>query len=241
MIPTTPGAIASLNEPVYVIELDAMGSKALVAIQGFGGNAIAVDMQGYLYAAGAFGPTAPTTPGVFQASPAYNNCPFQMRPSQHVAKFDPTGTVLIYSTYISGSFGATPSGIAVDVAGNVILAGSTDSPDYPTTPAAYQPEYFANPGDTLVPPRLQYPPMSAGYVTKLNASGSGLIWSTLIGGSGIAPCVRPSCASGGTPYMGSRSTQMEMFCSPELLDPVTCQGCGQPRWLPARLSLEPAS
>ena len=54
VIPTTPGAIASLNEPVYVIELDAMGSKALVAIQGFGGNAIAVDMQGYLYTAGAW-------------------------------------------------------------------------------------------------------------------------------------------------------------------------------------------
>ena len=197
--PTTPGAVAGdPNEnTAFILKLNPTGSTALAAIRGFGGNQIGVDAQGNMYAAGTFssapgtetGPLAPTTPGAFQSRPANEICFFSMIISvgcsfQHVAKIDPTGTELIYATYVSGSLGAVPQGIAVDSGGNVILDGITYSFDYPTTPGAYQPEYSSEPLFTFEPVFTGNPPSSAGYVTKLNVSGTGLLWSTYFGGSG---------------------------------------------------------
>jgi uncharacterized protein (TIGR03437 family) len=190
--PTSPGAVkggTSLDNTTFVIELNPAGSAAPVAITGFGGSAIAVDLQGNIYAAGAgsilFPPTpTPTTPGAFQpTAPPFSFCytsiNFQLPcPAQHIAKIDPTGTKLIYATYLGS---ATPSAMAVDQEGNAIVAGSTSAMDYPTTPAAYQPEYFASPVQNYIPYIWEAP--VSGYVTKLNAAGSGLIWSTLFGGS----------------------------------------------------------
>ncbi len=105
---------------------------------------------------------------------------------QHVVKINPAGTQLIYATYLAGAYGATPTGIALDSSGDVILAGTTNSPDYPTTPGAYQPEYFANPQIQFAFPADSDAPPGAGFVTKLNASGTGLLWSTFLGGSGFS-------------------------------------------------------
>jgi len=192
----TPGTVAGSTaafqggyQTAFIVELDPAGTKAVLAIVGFGGSQIALDAQGDIYAAGAFDdPAAPTTPGAFQPSATANNCVvgfFFASPCafQHIAKIDPTGTQLIYATYLSGTWGAMPSGLAVDSAGNAILAGTTNSADYPTTPAAYQPEYFANPAEQSAAITFAAPP-TAGYVTKLNAAGTGLLWSTFFGGSG---------------------------------------------------------
>jgi len=193
VFPTTPsaviGAAATSEGTGYVIELDPAGSTALVAISGFGGHAITVDPQGNIYAAGSFTVAAPTTSGAFQTTAALGYCVASLEGLpcgvQHIAKIDPTGTQLLYATYIAGSYGADPCAIAVDAAGNAIVAGSTNSPDYPTTPAAYQPEYFAKPETSAsFPGDAMLAPASAGYITKLNASGSNLIWSTLFSGSG---------------------------------------------------------
>jgi uncharacterized protein (TIGR03437 family) len=192
----TPGAVAGSAaafqggyQTAYILELTPSGTKAILAIIGFGGNQIALGAQGDIYAAGAFAdPLTPTTPGAFQPSATGNDCfagIFFALPCafQHIAKIDPTGTQLIYATYLSGTWGAIPNGLALDSAGNAILAGTTNSPDYPTTPAAYQPEYFANPSAQNAAITFAAPP-SAGYVTKLNATGTGLVWSTFFGGSG---------------------------------------------------------
>jgi uncharacterized protein (TIGR03437 family) len=195
--PTTPGAVTGAVSPAqsdfptaFIIELNPAGSAALVAIDGFGGNAIALDGQGNIYAAGAFiGPIAPATPGAFQTTTVNRaNCfssfiMVEFCVSQHLAKIDPTGTTLIYATYLAGSYGASPSAIAIDASGNAIVAGFTNSPDYPTTPAAYQPEYFSNPEMAFFAPHELSAPAPVGYVSKLNASGTALIWSTLFGGS----------------------------------------------------------
>jgi uncharacterized protein (TIGR03437 family) len=184
----TPGTVAGAGA-AFIMEINPTGTGAVLAIVGFGGNQIALDAQGNIYAAGAFdNPVAPTTPGAFQPSATVNSCIvgfFFASPCafQHIAKIDPTGTQLIYATYLTGTWGASPSGLAVDSAGNAILAGTTYSPDYPTTPAAYQPEYSANPAEQSAAITFTAPP-SAGYVTKLNATGTGLLWSTFFGGSG---------------------------------------------------------
>jgi uncharacterized protein (TIGR03437 family) len=194
----TPGAVAGApnvssgpfgSESAFIVELDPTGSTAKLASIGFGGTQIALDGTGNIYAAGSFqGPFAPTTAGAFQSAVVTRTCEGSQIMTdfcgyQHIAKINPTGTQLIYATYLSGTWGATPTGLAVDSSGNAILAGTTSSPDYPTTPGAYQPEYSGNPS-----PQTQIfefgPPASVGFVTKLNATGSGLLWSTLFGGSG---------------------------------------------------------
>lgn len=192
----TPGAVAGApngpglaSQSAFIVELDPAGSKAVLAIIGFGGTQIALDASGNIYAAGYFlGPFAPTTPGAFQAAVTARTCgssQISVEPCayQHIAKIDPTGARLIYATYLSGTWGAIPTGLAVDSAGNAIVAGTTNSPDYPTTPRAYQPEYFGNLSPQLLVFTLS-PPASVGFVTKLNATGTGLLWSTLFGGSG---------------------------------------------------------
>lgn len=193
--PVTPGAVtgASLG---YVMKLDATGSTLLLAAIGFGGSLIALDSHGNIYVAGDDielpGSTATlATPGAFQTKVAFNICSSTLEIAdqcgyQFVQKADPTGTKLIYATYVAGSFGATPAAMTVDGSGNVILAGTTNSADYPVTSGAFQAEYLANalpPPQLVVPMYASYPPPSTGFVTKLNSTGSGLVWSTFFGGS----------------------------------------------------------
>jgi hypothetical protein len=194
----TPGAVSGLPSSApnqygtgYLLELDPTGSKALLGILGFGGGQIALDSQGNIYLAGSFvNQLSVTTPGAFQPSFTPAVCfsgLFVAGPCtyQHIAKIDPTGKKLLYATYLNGVYGATPNGLVVDSSGNAILAGSTASPDYPTTPDAFQPEYSANPSVEMSGPSESAPP-SIGYITKLNATGTALVWSTFLGGSGDA-------------------------------------------------------
>src|SRR5262249_45386444 len=134
----------------FITKLDAAGSTSLISIVGFGGKQIALDTGGNIYAAGSFIDATPTTPGAFQAFGNRTNCfvSFIMAipcEFQHIAKIDATGTKLIYGTFLTGQWGASTGGMAVDADGNVIVAGSTYSPDFPTTPSAYLPQYLFDP------------------------------------------------------------------------------------------------
>jgi hypothetical protein len=121
------------------------------------GHAAAIDSQGNCYVAGT-GAITPTA-GAFQAS----------APSgQFVMKFDTTGAV-VYATYLGGSGKDTPSGLAVDPLGNAYLVGSTLSNDFPTA-HPFQMTFAGGNGDA--------------FVAVLNPSGSGLVYSTYLGGGG---------------------------------------------------------
>jgi uncharacterized protein (TIGR03437 family) len=187
----------------FTLKLDAALSKVLLSIDGFGGGLIALDSQGNIFLAGnaqpdAVGstPTLPALPpGAFQSTHAGAICSAGSGPSvgftsycpyQYVAKLDATGK-LIWATYVTGTYGATAAGMAVDSAGNVIVAGTTNSSDYPVTPGAFQTAYTAA-APPLPPPNLPFnsfigPPNATGYVTKVNSTGTGLLWSTYFGGS----------------------------------------------------------
>jgi hypothetical protein len=87
--------------------------------------------------------------------------------------YDPRAALLIdpvltYSTYLGGSQDEFPIWSDIDDDGNFYVTGVTSSPDFPTTSGAYQTDYAG--GDDV-------------FVTKLNRSGSGLLWSTYIGGT----------------------------------------------------------
>jgi Bacterial Ig-like domain (group 3)/Beta-propeller repeat len=161
------------GQNVFVSKLNAAGT-ALVYSTYLGGdadsqaNGIAVDSAGDAYITGfTDSDNFPTTAGGFQTESDSdgNNTAF-------VAKLNPTGSALVYSTYLGGSGYEQGNGIAVDSAGNAYITGSTASNNFPTTPGAFQPDQHNVNGG------------SNAFVSKLNAAGSALIYSTYLGGNG---------------------------------------------------------
>jgi uncharacterized protein (TIGR03437 family) len=190
----------------FVLKLDPALSKVLLSIYGYGGGLITPDTQGNLYLAGSAqanvtfnnGETLslPQLPaGAFQSTHEARFCltlgsgpggiggQYSCR-YQYVAKLNATGSVL-WATYVTGTYGAMARGIAVDSAGNVIVAGTTNSDDYPVTAGAFQTGYSAAAPPFPTDPTNTYrdPPPATGYVTKVNGTGTGLVWSTYFGGS----------------------------------------------------------
>src|SRR5262249_24411449 len=83
-------------------------------------------------------------------------------------KLAPDGSTLVYCTYLGGSGRDRVFGLAVDAQGNAVAAGYTMSTDFPTAAAI----------------QSQSRGRFTSFVTKLNADGSRLIYSTYLGGSG---------------------------------------------------------
>ena len=176
----------------FVLKLDPTGAKILAGISGIGGM-IAMDGQGNIYVAGAQNPAVvplPSTPGAFQSQPSTSACSLlgEMPACfyQYVAKLNPSLNSIVYTTYVGGEYGATPAAISVDAQGDVFIAGTTVSPDYPTTPDADEPQYIAS-----AVPRVSCffiincvnAPPATGYLTELDPTGTGLVYSSYFGGT----------------------------------------------------------
>ncbi len=129
-----------------------------------GAVAIAVDSTGAAYLVGS---TTSTSFPVVNPLPAPNNA-LQGDQDAFVAKLNPTGTALVYSTYLGGTGSDSGSGIAVDSTGQAYITGATQSSDFPTL-SAYQSTLNGS---------------SAAFVTTLNGSGNALVYSTYLSGSG---------------------------------------------------------
>ncbi|MFE0565521.1 SBBP repeat-containing protein, partial [Priestia megaterium] len=140
------------------------------------GAGIAVDTEGNTYVTGfTNSPDFPVTPGAFDTT-------FNGDDDTFVTKLDPTGSDLIYSTYLGGIGIDQGSSIAIDTRGNAYVTGSTSSPDFPVTPGAFDTTYNGN---------------TDAFVTKLDPTGSDLIYSTYLGGigsdSGVSIAVDVGC------------------------------------------------
>ena len=179
--PVTTGAFqAQLKSREYgnafVTKLNSSGS-GLVYSTYLGGSdtdsatAIALDAAGDAYVAGStISSDFPVTAGVFQT---VNNAP-EFLSNAFITKLDTTGSALVYSTYLGGSGGDSANGIALDQDGNAYVAGSTYSLDFPVTAGAFQTK---NDGVANT--------VSNAFVTKLNTTGTALVYSTYLGGSGV--------------------------------------------------------
>ena len=131
------------------------------------GRSIVVDSSGNAYVAGRTSSADfPTTPGAFDTS--YNS----QWTDAFVTKLNPSGTGLVYSTFLGARGNDDAWGIAIDGAGNAYVTGRTWSSTFPTTPGAFDTTFNGKSGNTP----------SDAYVTKLNAAGSGLVYSTFLGG-----------------------------------------------------------
>jgi hypothetical protein len=153
--------VAKLNPTgnAFVYSTYLGGDGALEFAEG-----IAVDSAGNVYVTGDTNSTDFPTANALQATRAGGVDAF-------LTKFNPAGTALVYSTYLGGSTGVASEigrGVAVDSAGNAYVVGSTDATDFPTV----NPVQAANAGGS-----------TDGFVAKVNAAGSALVYSTYLGGS----------------------------------------------------------
>jgi len=255
--PATPGNTGSGNG-FFLAKFDASLGNLLFATLAYGGSVMTLDPQGNIYIAGAAAPVGgnlplQTTPGAFQSSVQVRTCRgggivFIDCDYQFVQKLDPTATRLSYATFLAGRFGATPAGIAVDAAGNAIVAGTTNSADYPVTAQALQSSYSANaaPPPDLIPLRpTTNPPPATGYITKLNATGTGLIWSTFFGGSVQDAISSVVVDPNGYVYIAGQANSDNLpglsASAPEGCKPTANQGLGfVARLSPDGTSLSPA-
>ena len=127
------------------------------------GSSIAVDGAGSAYLTGTtYWSDFPTTVGAFDTT-------FNGATDAFVTKLDASGAALVYSTYLGGGSYEEGLDIALDATGSAYLTGLTDSADFPTTAGAFDTTYNGN---------------LDSFVTKLDASGAALGYSTYLGGSG---------------------------------------------------------
>ena len=157
------------NLDAFLIKLNAAGTAVLYATY-FGGasrdsaRGVAVDAAGNAYVTGSSSSADfPTTSGAYRTSPAGLDDAF-------VVKLNATGSSLLYATLLGGAGSDLPTGIAVDSSGNAYIAGYTNSLSFPVTTGAFQKNFGGGWQDA--------------FAAKLNASGSGLVYATYLGGQG---------------------------------------------------------
>jgi hypothetical protein len=132
-------------------------------------------------------------------------------PSAFVTKFSADGSTLEYSTYLGGNSSDYAVAIAVDSGGNAYVTGWTSSPDFPVTAGAYQ--TLCSPLPSNSTPTQSG--CSGGYnpsvfVTKLNAAGTALVYSTFLGGYGNAWGQAIAVDGTGQAYVAGNTTE---YCS----------------------------
>jgi uncharacterized protein (TIGR03437 family) len=185
---TTAGALQAANNgalDAFVLKLSADGFTALYAtFLGGSGNdaatAIAVDSAGQVYLTGATAsadfPLALAAQKSFGGALSYYSTWYG---DAFVAKLDPKGASLVYSTYLGGAAADQGNAIAVDGSGNAYVAGGTESASWLAGPAkgTYQTTYSGPAPD----PNFPFASGDA-FVAKMSSAGV-LVWYTYLGGS----------------------------------------------------------
>jgi uncharacterized repeat protein (TIGR01451 family) len=139
--------------------------------QGAASGGIAVNNAGNAFVCGlTTSVDFPTTTGAYDRSMGGITDAF-------VTRLNANGSALVYSTYLGGSMHDFANAIALDASENVYVTGGTRSSNFPTTPGAYDQTFGG--GTCFVNPV----PCSDVFVSKLNASGSALLYSTFLGGA----------------------------------------------------------
>jgi hypothetical protein len=175
------GGGSCVGGDAFVTELNAEGSGLVFStyLEGSGinqGNAVVLDASDNVYVTGyTESLTFPTTPGAFQTS-----CACSTRFVAFVTELNPSASALVYSTYLGGTGGDVGYALALDSAKDVYVTGYTHSTNFPTTAGAFQTTLNAD---------------TAAFVTKLNSTGSALIYSTYLGGTTTLTTQCEACAT----------------------------------------------
>jgi hypothetical protein len=174
--PVTLGAYdtaSNLGSDVFVIKLDENGvsmiySTYISADSNEAGNSIAVDNYGNAYITGyTQSANYPTTAGAYDET--YNGGS-NFGGDGFITKLDASGSTLVYSTFIGGTSNDYGNSIAIDANDDAYITGYSKSINYPTTPGVYDDSLNGTGAFTDL------------IITKINATGTALIYSTFIGG-----------------------------------------------------------
>jgi uncharacterized protein (TIGR03437 family) len=152
-------------------------------LQNGSSQGIAIDDAGSAYVTGR------TSSSDFPITNAYQGVHNKgSAPSAFITKFSPDGSSLVYSTYLGGSGWDYAYAIAVDSSGSAYVTGTTNSNDFPITNGAYQTVCSPQPNNksplASAAAATCNSSQSSAFVTKLNPAGTGLAYSTFLGGFG---------------------------------------------------------
>lgn len=250
-LPTTAGAFqtayqgSSSRSNAYLAVIDP-GSPAayhLVYASYLGGNTtsnadaasgIAIDASGDVYITGNTGSTNfPTTVGAFQSTygGGYSDT--------FVAKINPAASgaaSLIYSTYLGGngddgwvsneykviSVADNSPSIAIDSSGNAYVSGGTLSTNFPTTAGSFQPVYGGTASNTSGTPIYG----GDAFVAKINTTGSGLVYSTYLGGAGVDDGTQIVVDAAGDAFATGWTRSTNFPVTPDAVQPQKTPGNG---------------
>ncbi|MBK8464452.1 MAG: SBBP repeat-containing protein [Chloracidobacterium sp.] len=148
----------------YVVKLTAAGNGVYSTLFDAGISDATLDANNNAVIGGSVSTTAfVTTPGAFQTASSGGIEGF-------IAKLNPTGNALVYATYLGGGFQSDRvNGVTIDAAGNLYATGQTENTGFPVTAGSFDQTF--NGGED-------------GFLTKLDPTGSTLIYSTFFGGQG---------------------------------------------------------
>ncbi|MEO7923846.1 MAG: SBBP repeat-containing protein [Chitinophagaceae bacterium] len=198
--PTTAGALdQTINgqADVFVTKINSTGTALFYSTFIGGadtdiGYSIAIDASGNAYVTGGAGSSNfPTSVGAYDITPNGNYDVF-------VTMVNGSGSALIYSTLIGGAGEDQSYSIAIDGSGNAYITGFTSSSGFPTTVGAYDQVW----NNTDV------------FVTKLNSSGTALLYSTFIGGGWVDYGFSIAIDGSGSAYI-TGYTQSDVFNPPD--------------------------
>jgi hypothetical protein len=168
--PTTPGAYDPTPDGGFITKLDPTGASLVYstslgpARKGESITALALGPDGTVYVTGnTESGDFPTTPGAFDR--VINNDGNESYEDTFVTALNSEGSDLLFSTFLGGEFNDYGDSIALGPDGSVYVTGDTASPDFPTTPGAYDP----------TPHGI--------FVTRVAPHGGSLVYSTYLGGS----------------------------------------------------------
>ena len=170
--PTTDGALQRElkgEADAFVVKFTPEGNVVFATL--IGGTkrehhtGLAVDNDGYIYlVGGTHSVDFPVTAGAYD--PTFNG-EEDWGGDVYATKINPSGSGIVWSTFIGGSAQETATGIAVERDGSVVIAGTTASPDFPTTAEATRKRCEGNDG----------------FLARLSPEGDRLLTATLIGGN----------------------------------------------------------
>ncbi len=236
--PTTSGAFdrtgaASNNLDVFVTKLNPAGTAAVYStfIGGTNfdwGRGITVDSAGNAYVTGQTkSSNFPTTSGAFDRSFNVDSCPRCGidQEDAFVLKLNAAGSALTYSTFLGGFDLDDSLGIAIDGARNAYVTGQTGSSNFPVTTGAFD--------------RTANGSFDA-FVTKLNAAGSALVYSTRLGGEDNELPEAVKVDGAGNAYVGGSTRSSGFPTTPGAFDTTHGGGAFDERFDLFQTKLNPA-
>jgi uncharacterized protein (TIGR03437 family) len=211
--PVTPNALqpafAGGNTDVFVVKISADGSQLLYSSY-LGGSrqefamGIANDAAGPVFIAGSTladdFPVLPGAPQPEKTSETYD---------AFVVKLDLTNPALLGSTFLGGTDRDEIFDLALDPAGNAVVAGMTISRDFPVTPGVFQPVHKG---------------ITTAFVAKLNAELSEVLFASFLGGSTEDRGQAVAVDEAGDIYVGGRTLSPDFPTTPGVVQPQFVRG-----------------